>query len=60
MTKNVYLDFAATTFTHPQIVEAMLPYFTESFGNPSSIYSFSDRNRAAIQKAREQAAAGLN
>ena len=60
MTKNVYLDFAATTFTHPQIVEAMLPYFTESFGNPSSIYSFSDRNRAAIQKAREQAAAVLN
>ena len=60
MTKNVDLDFAATTFTHPQVVEAMLPYFTESFGNPSSIYSFSDRNRAAIQKAREQAAAVLN
>ena len=60
MTKNVYLDFAATTFTHPQVLEAMLPYFTESFGNPSSIYSFSDRNRAAIQKAREQAAAVLN
>ena len=60
MTKNVYLDFAATTFTHPKVVEAMLPYFTESFGNPSSIYSFSDRNRAAIQKAREQVAAVLN
>ena len=60
MTKNVYLDFAATTFTHPQVLEAMLPYFTESFGNPSSIYSFSDRNRAAIQKAREQAAAVLH
>ena len=60
MTKHVYLDYAATTFTHPKVVEAMLPYFTESFGNPSSIYSFSDRNRTAIRKSREQVARVLD
>ncbi|MCL2010818.1 MAG: cysteine desulfurase NifS [Synergistaceae bacterium] len=58
--KNVYLDYAATTPVDPEVFEAMSPYFTETFGNPSSIYSFSSRSRAAIEKARGQAAAALN
>ena len=56
MSMQVYLDYAATTFTAPEVVTAMTPYFTESFGNPSSIYSFSERNRKAIAKARQQVA----
>jgi 5-methylcytosine-specific restriction protein B len=56
MSMQVYLDYAATTFTAPEVVTAMTPFFTESFGNPSSIYSFSERNRKAIAKARQQVA----
>ncbi len=56
MTEQVYMDYAATTFTAPEVVEEMLPFFTESFHNPSSLYSFSDRNRRAIAGARERVA----
>lgn len=56
MSRQVYLDYAATTFTAPEVVSAMGPYFTESFGNPSSIYSFSERNRKAIDAARQKVA----
>ncbi len=59
MSRQVYLDYAATTFTDPRVVEAMAPYFTQSFGNPSSIYSFSEGNRKAIAGARKQVAAVL-
>ena len=59
MARQVYLDYAATTFTDPRVVEAMKPYFTRSFGNPSSIYSFSEENRRAIAKARKQVASVL-
>ncbi len=38
--KRIYLDYAATTPTHPEVVKAMSPYFTEAFGNPSSIHSY--------------------
>ena len=38
-TRKVYLDYSATTPTDPRVVEEMIPYFTEHFGNPSSIYS---------------------
>ena len=52
--KKIYLDYAATTPTDPEVVKAMLPYFTDRFGNPSSIYSFGQESKAAIEKAREK------
>ena len=52
MEKKIYLDNAATTKTRPEVVEAMLPYFTESFGNPSSVYEFATQNKKAIDDAR--------
>ena len=56
----VYLDHTATTPTSPEVLQAMIPYFGEIFGNPSSVYSFSRKSREAISKAREQVAGALN
>lgn len=56
MGKVIYLDNAATTKTAPEVVEAMLPYFTEFYGNPSSIYEFSQKSKDAITAARGQIA----
>ena len=53
MKKTIYLDNAATTKTRPEVAEAMLPYFTEFYGNPSSIYSFSDEPKKAVANGRE-------
>ena len=53
MEKMIYLDNAATTKTRPEVVEAVLPYFTESYGNPSSVYTFSAKSKEAVTKARE-------
>ena len=53
MEKMIYLDNAATTKTRPEVVEAMLPYFTEFYGNPSSVYTFSAKSKEAVTKARE-------
>lgn len=53
MNKVIYLDNAATTKTAPEVVEAMLPYFTENYGNPSSVYSFASKNKEAISKQRD-------
>lgn len=53
MGKIIYLDNAATTSTKPEVVEAMLPYFTENFGNPSSVYEFAAKNKTAVTNARE-------
>lgn len=50
--KRIYLDYAATTPMHPEVAKAMQPYFTESFGNPSSIYSYGQEARSAIEEAR--------
>jgi cysteine desulfurase len=49
---RIYLDYAATTPTHPEVVKAMLPYFTEVFGNPSSIYACGQEAKGAIEEAR--------
>ena len=56
MKTTIYLDNAATTKTAQEVVDAMLPYFTESYGNPSSIYEIGQRSKEAITKAREQIA----
>jgi cysteine desulfurase len=60
MTRHVYLDNAATTAVAPEVLEEMLPFFSSSFGNPSSIYSFARKNREALEKAREKVARALN
>lgn len=58
--KNViYLDNAATTKTRPEVVEAMLPYFTELYGNPSSVYEFATPSKQAVAAARETIAASI-
>ncbi|MFC1950453.1 cysteine desulfurase NifS [Chloroflexota bacterium] len=49
---RIYLDYAATTPTHPEVVKAMLPYFTDAFGNPSSIYSYGQEAKGTIEEAR--------
>lgn len=59
MAKLIYLDNAATTKTAPEVVEAMLPYFTEFYGNPSSVYEFAGKSKAAITKSRETIANAL-
>jgi cysteine desulfurase len=60
MAARIYLDNAATTPIDPMVFEAMTPYFTEHFGNPSSIYSYGRENRLAIEKARKSVAASLH
>ena len=56
MSKLIYLDNAATTKTAPEVLDAMLPYFSEYYGNPSSIYDFAGKSKEAITKGREQIA----
>lgn len=60
MDRLIYLDHAATTATRPEVVEEMLPYFTEKFGNPSSVYRFSSGNKDAIINSRKIIADSLN
>lgn len=57
MEKLIYLDNAATTRVYPEVVEAMQPYFTEYYGNPSAFYSFSNTAGKAVAQARENVAA---
>lgn len=59
MEKKIYLDNAATTKTRSEVVEAMLPYFTEKFGNPSSIYEFASQNKKAVDESRSIIAKAL-
>src|SRR5208337_1068258 len=58
--KRIYLDHNATTPVEPSVLEAMLPYFSGDFGNASSIHTFGQRARAAVETAREQVASLLN
>jgi cysteine desulfurase len=53
---RVYLDYAATTPTDPRVVGAMRPYFTELYGNPSSLHAFGQEAKSAVEKARAQLA----
>ncbi|MBE6070892.1 MAG: cysteine desulfurase NifS [Clostridium butyricum] len=57
--KNVYMDYSATTYVKPEVLEEMMPYFTDKFGNPSSFYGVSRETKRAIDKAREQVANSL-
>jgi len=54
--KRIYLDYAATTPTHPDVAKEMLPYFTNAFGNPSSIYSYGQEAKGAIEETRAKIA----
>ncbi|MBE5933137.1 MAG: cysteine desulfurase NifS [Lachnospiraceae bacterium] len=60
MDRLIYLDHAATTAARPEVVETMLPYFTENYGNPSSVYKFSNTSKDAIVNARAVIAKSLN
>ena len=53
---RIYLDYAATTPVHPEVVNAMLPYFSDVFGNPSAIYSYGQEAAAALEEARAKVA----
>ncbi|MGN1092070.1 MAG: cysteine desulfurase NifS [Monoglobaceae bacterium] len=59
MTKRIYVDNAATTKVAPEVVEAMLPYFTEDYGNPSSIYNEGRTAKKAVENAREKVACAI-
>ena len=60
MNKTIYMDYAATTYTKPEVLEEMLPYFTELYGNPSSIYTMSRATKKAIDIARDRVAKAIN
>jgi len=56
----IYLDYAATTPVDPRVLDAMLPYFNEQFGNPSSVHRYGQKAEDAVETARETVAAALN
>ncbi len=58
--KTIYLDNNATTQTDEEVLKAMLPYFVENYGNPSSIYKIGRENRKAVEEARKKVATALN
>ncbi|MEG1480943.1 cysteine desulfurase NifS [Clostridium sp.] len=58
--KSVYMDYSATTYVKSEVLEEMLPYFTNKFGNPSSFYGLSRETKMAVDKARGQVAKALN
>lgn len=53
MGKLIYMDHAATTAVRPEVLDAMLPYFTEKYGNPSNVYTFASRNKDVINVSRD-------
>lgn len=58
--RTIYMDYSATTFTKKEVMDEMLPYFTDDFGNPSSIYSISRVTKKAIDKARDRVSNAIN
>jgi cysteine desulfurase len=60
MSKKIYMDYAATTYTKPEVLNEMLPYFSEFYGNPSSIYSLSRDTKKAIDLSRDRVAKAIN
>ena len=58
--KVIYLDHGATTPIKKEVLEEMLPYLTEQYGNPSSLYSFARKSKRAVEKARSQVADAIN
>ena len=60
MKRNVYLDYSATTPVKKEVFEAMVPYYTENFGNPSSIYRYGREAKSVVDKSRETIAGTIN
>jgi cysteine desulfurase len=60
MTEHIYLDYAATTPVDPRVLNAMLPYFSDSFGNPSSIHYYGQQAEEVVESARDTVAQVLN
>lgn len=60
MEREIYMDYAATTFIKPEVLEEMNPYLTQYFGNPSSIYHISRKTKAAVDIARDRIASAIN
>jgi cysteine desulfurase len=60
MEREVYMDYAATTFVKPEVLKAMSPYFNKYFGNPSSLYHISTRNKVEINRSRQKIADVIN
>lgn len=60
MTEKIYLDYAATTPVDPRVLDVMLPYFTQDFGNPSSVHRYGQKAEAALDEARATVAQALN
>lgn len=60
MEREIYMDYAATTFIKPEVLEEMNPYLTQYFGNPSSIYHISRKTKAAVDIARDRIANAIN
>lgn len=58
--RNVYMDYAATTYVKPEVLEEMMPFFTKKYGNPSSFYGISRETKMAIDKARSRVSKALN
>ena len=57
--RTIYMDHSATTFVKPEVANAMIPYFTEHFGNPSSICSIAHESKNVMDAAQEQTAKAL-
>ena len=53
MERNVYLDHAATTYVKKEVLDEMMPFFTQNFGNPSSVYKLGQENKKAVELAKD-------